>query len=84
MECVSAISVTITEYMAECLITSTVNIAKRKSVDKLQGNEREDFINKNGVGKINDNGILRVNSLSENEEGMKKEFTDSKGTSPYE
>jgi hypothetical protein len=43
MECVSAINVIITEYMAELLITSTVNIAKRKSVDKLQGNEREDL-----------------------------------------
>ena len=41
MECVSATNVTITEYIAECLITNTVSIAKRLAIDKLQGNERE-------------------------------------------
>lgn len=41
IECVSAINVTITEYTAECLISSTVDIAKKIAVDKLQGNERE-------------------------------------------
>jgi len=40
IECVSAINVTITEYTAECLISSTVDIAKKIAVDKLQGNER--------------------------------------------
>ena len=40
-ECASAITVTITEYMAECLTTYTVDIAKSKAVDKIQGNERE-------------------------------------------
>ena len=41
IECVSAINVTITEYTAECLISSTVDIAKKIAIDKLQGNERE-------------------------------------------
>lgn len=45
IECVSAINVTITEYTAECLISSTVDIAKKIAVDKLQGNEREQTTN---------------------------------------
>ena len=47
-----------------------------KSVDKLQGNERVEFINKKGsvTGSIVTTGTGR----------LKKEFIDSKGSSPYE
>lgn len=43
-ECVSAINVIITEYTAECLISNTVDILKSKAVDKLQGNERVEYL----------------------------------------
>ena len=41
MECVFAINVIITEYIMDNLISNTVAILKCKTVDKLQGNERE-------------------------------------------
>ena len=50
MECASAISVIITEYTAENLISNTVAILKGKAVDKIQGNEREeeDYVGPDG------------------------------------
>ena len=47
-----------------------------KAVDKLQGNEREEFINKNGSAT---GSIVTTGTGS-----LKKEFIDSKGSSPYE
>lgn len=56
-----------------------------KAVDKIQGNEREVVGTRtDGVGKVNDGGILRVNALSENEVGMQKEYPDTKGKSEWE
>lgn len=56
-----------------------------KAVDKLQGNDRKIVgKRKDGVGKVNDGGILRINALSENEKGMQKEFDETKGNSQWE
>lgn len=56
-----------------------------KAVDKLQGNDRKIVgKRKDGVGKVNDGGILRINALSENEKGMQKEFDETKGNSKWE
>lgn len=56
-----------------------------KAVDKIQGNKR-DVIRKrkDGVAKINDNGIYRINALSKNEVGMLKEYDETKGNSQWE
>lgn len=47
-----------------------------KAVDKLQGNEREEFINKNGSAT---GSIVTTGTGS-----LKREFVDSKGTSEWE
>ena len=52
-----------------------------KAVDKLQGNEREEFINKTGKGS--DSGSETYN-MNNGKSTMKKEFIDSKGTSEWE
>ena len=56
-----------------------------KAVDKIQGNKR-DLIRKrkDGVSKINDNGIYRINALGKNEVGMLKEYDETKGNSQWE
>jgi DNA modification methylase len=47
MDCVSAITVTITEYIAECLILFMANTLKKEAVDKAAGAERE-VVGENG------------------------------------
>ncbi len=78
MECVSAINVTITEYIAECLITNTVNIAKQIAVDKLQGNERESQGMAKGAGAGMSDKLVAINK------GLRPEYEATKGTSEYE
>ncbi len=85
-ECVSAINVTITEYIAECLITNTVNIARQIAVDKLQGNERE-FIEEYRSSRAEEPAGTFQNKDRSNGKGsgfgggmMKR----TKGTSEYE
>ena len=73
-ECVSAINVTITEYIMEHLITNMVDILKRKSVDKLLGNERESETVKGKVFTGSNNNI----------NGESGEYKITKGTSPHE
>ena len=84
-ECASAITVIITEYMAECLTTYTVDIAKSKAVDKLQGNEREEFERTDGAGNKQD---YLASDRTKSEAGVfggdKKIFKDSRGTSEWE
>ena len=80
MECVSAINVTITEYTAECLISSTVDIAKKIAVDKLQGNEREDL----GEHIQNKTNPDSKNRSWQSEEGVGNKWNLSKGTSEWE
>lgn len=77
MECVSAINVTITEYIAECLIINMVNIAKKIIVDKLQGNEREI------IGKSNRHGGGIVGNGTSYEVSPEIPMI-TKGTSEYE
>ena len=47
MECVSAINVTITEYMAECLISFMAGIVKNKAIDNADGAVRKIIGEKN-------------------------------------
>lgn len=56
-----------------------------KAVDKIQGNNREIIGRRtDGVGKVTDSGIYRVNALSKNEVGMLKEYDETKGNSQWE
>lgn len=84
-ECASVISVTITEYMAECLITNMVNIAKQIIVDKLQGNEREVV----GKYKHPDGGNRSLSKANDSgncyqRDGREWEKPLTKGTSEFE
>lgn len=78
-ECASATTVTITEYMAECLITYTVGIAKSKAVDKLQGNEREAIADNPNDRKSRDNNLSDYGL-----QGGVGKGKVTKGNSPYE
>jgi DNA modification methylase len=57
-DCASAISVTITESMAECLILFTVDTLRKQAIDKAAGAEREVI----GLGRYANRG--RVNSAN--------------------
>lgn len=84
MECVSAINVIITEYTAENLISNTVDILKSKAVDKIQGNEREEFIRNDGAGtSVSGKKTIYGSGLSKADNGT-SEFIDTKGTSEWE
>ena len=52
MECASAINVIITEYIAECLITFTVDTLKAKGIDKQAGADRKTWIEKRNGGGL--------------------------------
>lgn len=82
MECVSAINVTITESTAECLISNTVDIAKKIVVDKLQGNEREIT----GSYKVPDIKGDAYGTMNDKQGGSYKniEVNLTKGTSEWE
>jgi len=79
MECASAINVIITEYTAENLISNTVAILKSKTVDKLQGNEREE-IGRNPNSREN---CDKSNTLYESGTVGKTDIL-TKGTSEWE
>jgi len=84
-ECASAITVTITEYMAECLTTYTVGIAKSKAVDKIQGNERED-LGEHPYAARRPRTEIESNSkaFDKGTIGTNRNLTNTKGNSPYE
>jgi site-specific DNA-methyltransferase (adenine-specific) len=52
-----------------------------KSVDKLQGNERDEYIKTDGIGTDSNSGKYNMNNGNSN---LKKEYIDSKGTSEWE
>ena len=77
MECVSAISVIITEYTAENLISNTVAILKSKAVDKLRGNERE-VVGERKQRANSENSNIKMNGCPSEVEIV------TKGTSEWE
>ena len=82
-ECASAITVTITEYMAECLTTYTVDIAKSKAVDKLQENEREVLPPKTFPDGSKDRKTANHKFYAD-VDSQENKFTNTKGTSKWE
>jgi len=59
MECVSAINVIITEYMAVNLISNMVGILKSKAIDKIHGAERK-VVGEKITGTMNNKGGASV------------------------
>jgi hypothetical protein len=66
MECVSAMNVIITEYMAVNLISNMVDIVKGKAIDKLHGAERE-VVGTNKNHRERKNNLKEMLSLSNGE-----------------
>jgi len=84
MECASVINVIITEYTAENLISNTVSILKSKAVDKLQGNEREEY-NPGGRYKYSfQEGNSQFVSETATKSGKRMSILPTKGTSEWE
>ena len=52
-----------------------------KAVDKLQGNEREEYIKTDGIGTDSNSGKYNMNNGNSN---LKKEYIDTKGTTEWE